>query len=1021
MSLLNHTPQINAETAISLAYTLYQLQTTAAPLPSERDQNFLLHSSAGQRYVLKIANALEDPALLAAQQQAMSHVAAQVALCQRVIPTQAGQMMSQMTAPTGAAHWVWLVTYLDGTPLGETKWQSAVLHQNLGRCLGRVDRALVTFDHPAIHRHFHWDLANGLQIVEQYEGLIQDAELRRVVSKITAVFRQHTLPLLPHLRQSAIHNDANDYNLLVGGGHDLYTRHQQITGLIDFGDIVHSYTVGELAIGVAYAMLGSVNSEQQAVNRDVLAVAGEVARGYHAEYPLTEDEVAALFGLVCLRLCVSACMAAYQQQQRPEDGYLSISQAAIRQILPHLATIQPRLATAVLRHACGFSPVPTSQAIVNWLQTRSFAPIVGLTLQAAPVFDLSIGSPLAVGQTSNLPTEPELTSRLFGLMAEHGAQVGIGRYDEPRLIYTTPTFTTPTGEQRTIHLGLDLFAAPETAVFAPLPGTIHAFANNAAPQDYGPVIILQHHTETGEVFYTLYGHLSLDSLAGLAVGQSINAGQIIGKIGTASINGGWTPHLHFQLITDLLELGTEFPGVAPASQRQVWCSLSPDPNLIVGVPAQNFPPLPPLKTETLTVRRQKIGRNLSIGYREPVKVLRGWKQYLYDENGRQYLDAYNNVPHVGHCHPHVVRAGQQQMAVLNTNTRYLHDYINEYAKNLCATLPEPLQVCFFVNSASEANELALRLARVYTRQQEMIVLEAAYHGHTNTLIDISPYKHAGPGGGGAPPWVHTAPIPDVYRGPHKADDPQAGVKYAAYVQEIIGRLLAQGKGLAGYIAETCPSVGGQIFLPDGYLAAVYTLVRAAGGVCIADEVQTGYGRIGTHFYAFQAHGVVPDIVVLGKPIGNGHPIGAVITTPAIADAFHNGMEFFSTFGGNTVSCAVGLAVLEVMEREKLQAHALRVGERLLEGIRPFLFHYPLVGDVRGSGLFLGVELVRNRHTLEPAAAEASFVAEQMRQQGILLGTDGPYHNVVKIRPPMPFNEEDADRLVTTLERVLQML
>ena len=229
----------------------------------------------------------------------------------------------------------------------------------------------------------------------------------------------------------------------------------------------------------------------------------------------------------------------------------------------------------------------------------------------------------------------------------------------------------------------------------------------------------------------------------------------------------------------------------------------------------------------------------------------------------------------------------------------------------------------------------------------------------------------------------------------------------------------KGIGLAGFIAETCPSVAGQIFLPEGYLPEVYRLVRDAGGLCIADEVQTGYGRIGTHFYAFEAENLVPDIVVLGKPIGNGHPVSAVVTTPEIAEAFDTGMEFFSTFGGNTVSCAVGLTVLEVVLEENLQANALIVGKRLLEGIMPFIERYPIVGDIRGSGLFLGVEIVRSRETLEPAKEEAEFIVNRMRDAGILLGTDGPFDNVIKIRPPMPFDESNAELLVANMDRILK--
>jgi 4-aminobutyrate aminotransferase-like enzyme len=413
----------------------------------------------------------------------------------------------------------------------------------------------------------------------------------------------------------------------------------------------------------------------------------------------------------------------------------------------------------------------------------------------------------------------------------------------------------------------------------------------------------------------------------------------------------------------------------------------------------------------LEARKRLLGRNLSIAYDNPLNIVRASMQYLYDAGDRQYLDAYNNVAHAGHCHPKIVEAGLRQMQLLNTNTRYLHDAILTYAERVTATLPDPLSVCYFVNSGSEANELAIRLARAHTNARDMIVLDHAYHGNTTTLIDLSPYKHDGPGGNGPPSWVHKVPLPDVYRGPYRADDPNAAEKYAQHVVDVIrttGRL-------CGFIAESMPSVGGQIVLPQGYLDLVYDAVRAAGGVCIADEVQTGYGRIGTHFWAFESYGVVPDIVVLGKPIGNGHPIGAVITTPSIAASFDNGMEFFSTFGGNTVSCAIGLAVLEVVQEEKLQAHALAVGEQLLHGLKELQKHHEIMGDVRGSGLFLGVELIKND---EPATKEANCIVNAMRDNGILIGTDGPSHNVLKIRPPMPFSATDADHLLTTLQKLL---
>ena len=434
----------------------------------------------------------------------------------------------------------------------------------------------------------------------------------------------------------------------------------------------------------------------------------------------------------------------------------------------------------------------------------------------------------------------------------------------------------------------------------------------------------------------------------------------------------------------------------------------------------------PVSTGTVSIdallarRRRLLGGNLSVSYDNPLHIVRGSMQYLWDADGRRYLDAYNNVAHVGHCHPRVVQAGQAQTAVLNTNTRYLHELVNSYAERLGAMLPGALKVCYFVNSGSEANELALRLARAHTQRRNLIVLEHAYHGNTTTMIDASPYKHAGPGGGGAPSWVHVAPLADLYRGAYKRDDAAAGTKYAAQVARIIEMLGASGAELAGFLAESWPSVAGQMSLPADYVQAVYKMVRAAGGLCIADEVQTAYGRLGDHFWGFEYYGVVPDIVVLGKPIGNGHPIGAVVTTPEIARSFDNGMEFFSTFGGNTVSCAIGLAVLDVVIEEKLPAHAHKVGNHLLGRLNELKNRHALIGDVRGSGLFLGVELVRDRQSLEPAGREASLIANHMRDQGVLLGTDGPFNNVLKIRPPLPFSMQDADLLIDALDSALAL-
>jgi 4-aminobutyrate aminotransferase-like enzyme/Ser/Thr protein kinase RdoA (MazF antagonist) len=438
--------------------------------------------------------------------------------------------------------------------------------------------------------------------------------------------------------------------------------------------------------------------------------------------------------------------------------------------------------------------------------------------------------------------------------------------------------------------------------------------------------------------------------------------------------------------------------------------------------ACNMPPLTPKEglpsSEILKIRERHLGKSLSISYQKPLKIVRGLRQYLYDENGDAYLDMVNNVCHVGHCHPKVVQAAQEQIATLNTNTRYLHDNLVNYAQQICAKLPDPLNVCFFVNSGSEANDLALRMAKAHTRNKDFIVVDHAYHGNLSTLIEISPYKFDGPGGPGAPSHVHKVPLPDTYRGIYKSDDPQASKKYASHVLETINNLKQQGKPAAAFIAESVPGVAGQIILPRNYLKEAYKHLRKSDILCIADEVQIGFGRVGTHFWGFETQGVVPDIVTMGKPIGNGHPLGAVITTQEIANSFNNGMEYFNTFGGNPVSCAIGQAVLQVIIEEKLRENSQKVGTILLNRLKELQPKHPIIGDVRGLGLFIGIELVLDHNTLEPAAKQASDIVEKMKERGILLSTDGPLHNVIKIKPPIVFNEANALFMADTLDQVL---
>jgi len=1006
------TRHVTYDDAILLARDIYGLEVRARSFAGEYDDNFHIKTGDGRAFVLKVMHPSRERSLLDLQCQALQHLAncAPRLVLPRVQLTRQGEAFTKVDL-NGQERFVWLLSFLPGTLLAQVRPHTPELFRSLGRLLGELDHALKDFWHPAAVREMKWDSTQALW-TRKYLSHIKDPSCRAIVERVLARYEAEVVPLLPKLRKSVIYGDGNDYNVLVN---DSSEQPRAAVSAIDFGDIHHGLVVSEPAIAAAYAILGK---------SDPLAAASALVSGFHRAFPLEETELSVLFPLIETRLAVSVVNSACRKIVAPDDPYVTVSEAPAWEALRSLAKIHPRFARYAFRQACDLPPSGKISGLQQWLKTSggNAAPVLDQDLRTEPchVFDLSVSSAF-LGADPQSAEAPALAEAIERKLKQVNTVVGIGRYDEPRLFYRSPLFgnsTNPTDERRTVHLGIDLFVPAGSNVYAPLDGTIHTVANNSAPLDYGPVVIVKHAMGDSGEFFTLYGHLSRESLSNVSVGQCVARGQILARIGAPQENGGWPPHLHFQIIADLLEQDENFPGVAAASERQIWKSLCPDPNLLLGIPLERFPKEMTV-AETLSLRRTLLGPNLSISYAKPLKIVRGWRQYLYDETGRAYLDAYNNVPLVGHSHPKVVRAVQEQSSLLNTNTRYLHDNILLYAKRLTEKLPDPLRVCYFVNSGSEANELALRLARASTGCDETIVLENAYHGHTTTLTDISPYKFNGPGGSGSKPWVHVAPIADDYRGIYRRGEPGLGSSYARHVAEIVDRLRREGRGAAAFIAESMPSVAGQIVFPAGYLAEVYRHVHSGGGVCIADEVQVGFGRLGTHFWGFESQGVVPDIVVLGKPIGNSFPLAAVITTPEIAACFDNGMEFFSTFGGNPVSCAGGMAVLDVIEEEHLQDNALRVGACLISAFKDLQPRHHLIGDVRGSGLFLGLDLVQDRETRRPATKEASYITNRLRERGILTGTDGPNHNVIKLRPPLIFSEADSELLIRTLDSILE--
>ena len=451
------------------------------------------------------------------------------------------------------------------------------------------------------------------------------------------------------------------------------------------------------------------------------------------------------------------------------------------------------------------------------------------------------------------------------------------------------------------------------------------------------------------------------------------------------------------------------------SQKQVfamlhkWISISPGYATVEFRRAAGLTSAAGLSVEDEVERRDThISKALSLSFPRPIKMTGAAFQYMYDSEGNAYLDAYNNIPHVGHCHPRVVQAGRRQMAALNTNTRYLTDQLNDYSEQLLAKFPEALDKVFFVNSGSAASDLAIRLSMNHTGNGKIMVMESGYHGQTRLDIDISHYKYSGPGGDGKAEHVIEAPIPDSFKGAYRGRDTDAGNRYAA---DVIEMLRTEDPKLAAFICEPVVGCGGQVPLAAGYLEDLYPEVRERGGVCISDEVQTGFGRLGSYYWGYEMHG--------GKPMGNGHPLSAVITTNVISASFEGGMEFFSSFGGNTVSCEIGMAVLEIIEEEELQNNAADVGSYLKESLAELMLDYPSIGDVRGEGFFLGVELISEGEPNKPDTSLASLVQNKLKEAKILVGIDGPGKNVLKIKPPMCFNRQNADQLVAALEEILK--
>lgn len=1003
-------PQFTEAEAIEIAEAKFGIKSKASPLDSERDRNFRLDSEDGERFILKIINASEPRAESEFQTAMLEHLL-------RVAPDLPvphlnrgldGAVLQQIKGSDGENYLARLVSWLPGEPLAEAKRSFGLLH-NLGSLLGQLDIALRGFIHKGALREFDWDLRFAGRAKGRLDH-IKDQQQREILEYFINRFETWVEPKLATLRSQVIHNDANDWNVLVKDRHS-----EDVVGLIDFGDAVHTVLVADVAIACAYSMLDM---------DDPIAAAASLVAGFHEQYPLLAGEADLIFDLIAMRLVTSVTLSALRKDETKDNPYLAISEQPAWDLLYKLRRMKPEFARAIIRKACGFDAVEGAAAVREWIaqHKKTFAPII----RPAPATMTKVIVPYGDAEhfmtIASAEQRAEEATRWWDEYCElNSIQLGVGPWGEKRIVYTDKAFESrfQQGRRRDHHLGLDLFMPAGTKLYAPIDGVVKSVEVEKEPLGYGGLIAIEHQPEGCPPFVTLWGHMGHEVLNRLKAGQKLSAGDLIGEMGGISENGGWTPHLHLQISVDTELSATDILGVGEADYLNVWADLFPDASDLIDLPEETYHQAGRDRAEIVELRKEILLPNLSISYSEPIKFVRGDGVWLIDNRGRAYLDCFNNVCHLGHAHPQVVEAIAKQAGLLNTNTRYLHDNIVNYAERLTATLPEGLAVASFSCTGSEANSLMLRMARNHTGRKDVIVLDWAYHGTTQELIDLSPYKYKRKGGKGRPEHVFEAAIPDSYRAPHDWPLEEHGKRFAQSVAEQIDMMQKQGRGPALFMAESIPSVAGQVFMPEGYLQEVYKMVRDAGGLCVADEVQVGFGRIGSHWWAFETQGVVPDIVTMGKPIGNGHPMAALVTTREVADSFNNGMEYFNTFGGNPVSCAAGLAVLDVIEQQNLRQNAFDIGNYLMERFHEMQSRYDIIGDVRGQGLFLGIELVSDRKTKEPATELAKEINDAVRERGVLMGTEGPYDNVLKMRPSMIFSRENADHLVAVLEDSFQ--
>ncbi|MFJ4199951.1 aminotransferase [Streptomyces sviceus] len=948
---------IDEATASAVLAARFGVRGTVRDLGSQQDRNYRVRGEAGE-YVLKVANPATRTAELRTQCDAVEHLADALPGLRlpRAIPGGDGDVVQPFPLDGGELA-CRLLHFVPGEPIMDSRYLAPAVVARLGALAGQIAAALADFTAPDPDRFRPWDLRNALAVVEALAPHWPD---RARADQVLSAARTAYALVEPHAKDlpvQFVHGDITDNNVVCETAKD---GRRMPVGVIDFGDLGIGWTVAELAVTCT-----SVLHHHGAGPAGVLPA----VRAFDSVRPLSAGESAVLWPLVVLRAAVMVVSGQYDVLQDPDNGYASAALDREWTMFESAVSVPAEVMTAQLREALG-RPLPPVAAVPAHCMLPDLPDDI-------PALDLSPQSDdLDAGRWLAADAEAALASGRPATRTRHG---------EFRLTRTT---LDTTDVPATCALGVDLHLAHPLEVRAPWAGTLTRHHDGTLDlRGEGPVL-------------WLYG------IADPAASGPIAAGQRLGTV--AGRDGGHILGLQLSTLADRHPSRFATPDLAAG-----WLAVSPDPTALI---TGRDPEEPSADKDLLDRRDRAFAGVQEHYYDEPPRIERGWRHHLVDTQGRGYLDMLNNVTILGHGHPGLSDAVHRQWRRLNTNSRFHYGSVVELSERLTALLPTELDTVFLVNSGSEAVDLALRLAWAATGRQDTVAVEEAYHGWTYASDAVSTSIADNPNAlSSRPSWIHTVAAPNSYRGRHRGAEAR---RYSPEAAARITELAAQGHRPAAFICEPFYGNAGGLPLPDGYLREVYEATRAVGGLCIADEVQVGYGRLGTHFWGFEQQGVVPDVVTVAKAMGNGHPLGAVITRREIADAYRTQGYFFSSAGGSPVSSVVGLTVLDVLRDERLQDNALKTGGYLKRRLEELADRHPLIGAVHGSGLYLGVEFVRDRETLEPATEETAAICDRLRELGVIVQPTSDRQCVLKIKPPLCLTRRSADVFAAALDDVL---